>query len=533
LEAVKKFVVIAFAGIMLFGCKSDELVFDDIQVPDISSTRVFPLGEVRYSMRDLIDNIGDAELDLEEDSATSVLTLFYRDTILYNGTDDFVIINDIVQNITINNIPAAGPFPIDTLIDISRQINIYFNATGSDQLDSLFYAGGDLALSMTLSVDKPTEITTSLLSTVLLSTGNPLSLYVNSPTGNGTTTDNVDLANHKTTLTTDSMTIDVNGQITLQAGESLTGMEEINIGVSYSNQVFQSIFGRFGHDTIQVGNQQVDIEFFREMGEQGIFFGNPKMRFDFRNSFGIPMAINLSRVFGDDANGGSKTFLTGDIVTNPPRIEGSDVTDVGSVAQSTFEISKLNSSLVDLLSTSPGRLIFDIGAFTNPLDPTQVNYLQPTSAIDAYIEMEIPMEIRLDNLEQSGTLSLGGGIDISNIDSVFMRITTINGLPFSGLLSLEIQDADSNALYSVTDQLVIKAPFINVNGFVTDPGGATTDIPFGPDGLEALKVGSHVLFTLTLNTPESVTSRDIFVKLIADYTIEIKIGLGGKLTVKL
>ena len=235
----------------------------------------------------------------------------------------------------------------------------------------------------------------------------------------------------------------------------------------------------------------------------------------------------------DDGEGGNTFYLSGDVVSDPPRI--TRATELGTVVQTVFEINNQNSNLDDLLSSSPTRLVFDISGLTNPEDEdlSQSNFLEPTSGITAYVEMEIPMNIKLEGLEQTDTISLGNGLNINDIDSAFLRINTLNEFPFQAQLSMEIQDSTNATLYTIPQKLVLKAPFINVNGFVTDPSGATVDIPFSEEGIEAIGNGSQIVMKVALSTPESVTSRDLFVKLLGDYTLEINVGIGGRLNVDL
>ncbi len=530
---VKKFVLITFAGIFILGCNTEDLEFDNIQGPSLGGTFGFPLGETRYTMGELIDEIGGDDLELEEDSATSVLTIFYRDTISYNAPDDLVEINDIVDGGSIPIPATTGPTNPD--LEINDTFNVEYNPQNEEKLDSVYYTEGTLEATVTSSISGNLSYTLTFENTRNVSTEAPITLSGN-VIGATSDTQSQALANHVTRLTnaaSNDFTVGFLGNITLDATQSTNDTDSIRVEFIYRDQVFSAVFGKFGRDTLAVGNQEIDLGFFNEIGESGIKFGNPKMRFDIRNSFGLNMGMDLSGVQGDGGEGTTAVSLTGDIVDNPPRISGS--TELSTPVQSIFEINAENSNLENLLSSSPTRLIFNVSGLTNPTenDLSGSNFLQPTSGIEAFIEMEIPMEVKVSDLEQTDTISLGNGLNISDIDSAFLRVHTLNEIPFSVSLKIDIQDSTNTTIYTITDKLVIKAPFINVNGFVTDPGGATEDIPFSEEGIEALGNGHHLVLRLVLNTPESVTSRDIFVKLLADYAIEVKIGIGGTLNVKL
>lgn len=527
---VKKFVFIAFAVILFAGCNSNELEFDNIQLPNANGTYNFPLGTATYTIRQLILDQEDSTLDFQVDE-DSLITLVYYDSFNYSSNTDFIQIDDIVNNgnIDLSGIPATAGA---ATIPLNETFTFNFNPDDpTDVIDSAFYASGDVSINVTTNVQGTLDYTFTFQEFVTAT--NEIPLVVSS----ANTTRDLAIPQHKAVLsgTNNMFTVDFAGNINLGAADNFVGTEFINFEITFANQTYSIIYGKFGMDTVQVGNESINIEFFREMGEEGIFFGNPTIRFFMENSFGIPIGVDFSTLFGDDGEGGTQTFLTGDIVDNVPIVASGDINNPGEIVRDTIEINSGNSSIVDLLATSPGRLGFDVNAISNP-DPTAqnaINFITDNNVINSTIEIEIPMEVRLENLEQNINLSLGDGFDTSDLDSAVLRINTINELPFSGTLAIDIQDADSTSLFLVTDNLVLTAPFIDINGFVTDPNGNSTDIPLPQSGIDALANGSHIVMTVTLNTPGSLNSREIFVKILADYALEINLGVKGIINVEL
>lgn len=512
---------------MFASCNSGELEFDNIQVQPIQGTYSFPLGEVTYTMRQLIENQNDSELDFQVDD-DSLITLAYFDTFDYQSNNDFVQIDDITNEVVVDlgaSTPAVGP----ATVDITEQFTLDYNAIGEEVIDSVFYESGDVSVTVNTDIQGTLDYTLTFNNTVTVVNEQPLELSNATPTRS--------LVNYKTILDRENnneFITDLSATINLAGGQAFTGTESLSFDITFANQTFSVVYGKFGQDTIAIGNQTLDIEFFSEMGEEGIIFGNPILRFNFNSTIGIPLGIDFSQLFGDDGNGGTQTFLSGEITETIPVIEMGNIDNPGEAVASSIEVTSGNSSIVDLLATSPARLGFNVNAISNPYDVNAINFISQTNEIDATIEVEIPMEVRLEDLQQSGTLSLGqDGLDVSNLDSAFLRVSTVNGLPFSATLALEIQDADSNTLYTVGDRLVLNAPFINIDGFVTDPNGISADIPLGPEGVQAIETGSHIVLTVTLNTPGSLNSRDIFVKILTDYSLLVSVGIGGKVNIEL
>jgi hypothetical protein len=544
---VKKFVYVILSAFLVSACNINELEFDNLEVQPITGVYSFPLGKATYIMRDLIGKQTGDSLSFQEDS-TSLLTLLYYDTITYGAPDDFVQIFDIVQNGSVTAPPSPAGTP--RTVPLNNVFNLDYNPQNGEELDSVYYQTGDLTIVTTSTLPGTLNYTYTITNTTNINNGNPviLSGTVNNA---GSDTQTQSLVDHKTILSsaTNVFTVNLNASVALAATDALTGTEEITFSLTYGNQTFNLIYGKFGKDTVQVGNQSIDLDFFSQSGREGITFGNPSISFDFRSSFGLPVGVDFSGLSGDDGSGGDSFNLTGDIVRNMPTIDGSGIdtpgpNTPGETVQSSIEINRSNSNIVALLGSSPSRLVFDVAGISNPVDVSAANYVQPTSQIQAFVTMEVPFEIQMENLKETGSFNLGDGLDLSNIDSAFIRIVTENELPFNGTISLDIQDEDSVSLFPITDTTdpqydkaqverltnipVIKAPLININGEVTDPSGETEDIYLTKEEVELLSGASHVIITMTLNTPASQTSREIYVKILAKYSLTLKVGIGGK-----
>ena len=536
--AVKKFVLIVLSASLFAACNTGDLDFDNVEVQPITGVFAFPLGETTYVLGDLITSQTGDSLNLMEDS-TNLYVLSYFDTINYSTPNDFVQIDDITDNGAITTIPAlTGPITFD----LSRSFTFLYDPVDGERLDSIFYQTGDLTITATSDLNADVAYTFTVENTVNTNSNVPISISGNIPAPGGSEMVNRSLLNHKTVLADASgdnvFTVNVDLTITLDAAQFTSGTETFSFDFTYGNQTFSLIYGKFGQDMVQVGDQSIDLDFFTQALREGISFGNPSMSFEFRNSFGLPIGIDFSSLRGEDLAGGNQVFLSGDIVNNPSVIAGSGVdtpgpNTPGETVQSIIEIDRTNSNIIQLMGSSPERLVFNVAGNSNPEDANALNYLQPTSEISAIIGVEIPMEVRLENLQETGTFGLRGGLDLDNVDSAFLRVVTINELPFSAVASIEIKDADSVTLHTIADNLIINAPFINVLGQVTDPNGASADIPISPEGVDALVDAAFIEITLTLNTPVSQTSREIFVRIQSDYSLIVRLGVGGKFNLEI
>lgn len=512
----------------LLACNIGDLEFDNLEVQPVSGTFAVPLGFKSYTIRELIDQQNDSLPNLLEDSS-SLLSLYYTDSIVYNSEGDFVDIDNINGSDTLDFSgvsPISGPvsFPFTQTVAES-----YDYEGGDEDLDSVYYDQGELILTVHSNANATVNYTVTFVNTITQTTRDPM-VFTGTVIGQGSDSPAPQsLAGYYSRLIgpNNEFSLLFEADIELEAGNDFTGNEIISYEFTYQNQSFDLIYGKLGQDTISVGNESIDIDFFKDSGDEGFFLGNPVFRFTFDNSFGVPVAADFGGIYSEDENG-SRISLEGNITqpNNLPLIAAAE--NPGTVMQSILEINKGNSTINQLLSNSPSSIVFDVTAFSNYYDDNASNYVQPGSEIAGFIEVEIPLELSLKDYQQSFAFNLNGGLDIQDIDSAFLRVVTVNELPFSGRLAMVIQDSTDAPLYTIPEVLVFAAPFININGFVTDPSGASADIILPPEAITAMGEGDRIEMQVTLNTPISQTSRDIFVKILADYSLDIKVGLGGR-----
>jgi hypothetical protein len=222
---------------------------------------------------------------------------------------------------------------------------------------------------------------------------------------------------------------------------------------------------------------------------------------------------------------GDTTYLTGAITNSPQIIEAASA--VGDIASSSIVIDRNNSSIQDLLAASPNQIGFDLSAVSNPNDPTVSNFILEDSEVTTYIELYMPLEIALNNLSREFEFDLGDGLDFDEVDSLSLRLVSLNGLPFSAFLQFEIVNDSLGTNYQIPNTLVLESAFLNSSGIVNEKRKTISDIPVGRDGVEALKNGGNLFLRFILNTPAN-SSRNAYIKVLGDYDLNIQLSLVGK-----
>lgn len=528
---MKKLLPPFFFLIIIAGCNINDLDFDNLEPPVLDGTFAIPVGHVHYTMRELIDSIGDQNLDLTEDS-TSLLMLTYRDTANFGSGNELVTVDDITNTGTIflNSESNNTSSPIQITYD-STFIFTY-PAENNEKIDSVFYQEGALRLNITKQFEHEVIYDVTIQNTRTENGDVPVNLTGTVPATQESASTSQDLSDYKTVLSfqdnENTFEFSVTLGVVLGPGESISSNDYVVFNLVYEDQTFDLLFGRFGQDTTNIGNQVIDVDFFADLGDSGLEFGSPEITFDFRNSFGVPLGVRFGGMYGvnGDSIAADTTYLQGDITNTPQVIDGA--ANIGERAASTIVVNRNNSSIQDLLSQSPNQIGFDLSAISNPSDPNGNNFILDESNVTTYIELFMPLEISLKNVTREFNFDLGDGLKFNEADSLSLRLISENGLPFSALLEFEIiNDSTEEVTYQVPNTLVLETAFINPSGIVSQSRKNVADIPVGQDGVAALNAGGNLRLRFTLNTPG--VSGDTFIKVLADYALNIQLSVVGKL----
>ncbi len=530
---VKNILITALILFTCLACNVNELDFSDLEKPKLQQTVAIPLGTISYTMRELIDKIGDTSLDLQEDS-TSLIQLNYYDTASFDSGEDIIFIDDVLnsESIYVDATPASSESQVIQVLD-----NFTFNYPSEDnkQVDSVFYKAGQMTLTVSSYLSQDISYDIAIQNTRRVSNDTPVQFSGNLA-GNSSASSSIDLSGHKTFLAFsetegNTFSLDADISIFLNPGESIAQNDSIAITLVYEDQEFEILYGKFGQDRINVGNETLDVKFFSDLGESGLRFGSPEINFYFSSSFGLPMGVLFDGMYAVDSavSGNDTIYLQGDATVDPQVVDAA--ASPGQFVASVVTLNPENSSLRELLGVSPNTIGFSLTALTNPEDASASNFVMDTSRISTNIEMKLPLELSLDNLTREIDFDLGDGLSFDETDSVSIRVVTENEFPFSAQLGLQILNENDSILHEVASNLIVEIPFLNLQGIVTQSRKQVSDVPLNKDGIEALKVGKKLNLILTLNTPKG--NRDVFVKVLADYKIDIKVSAVGKLNIEL
>lgn len=303
----------------------------------------------------------------------------------------------------------------------------------------------------------------------------------------------------------------------------------VSVEVVLSEPDFDYITGYFGQQTELSDPETLETGLDELAGKiSGTFeLANPSITVNYINSFGIPLRVEASATGRKEGAVDVNLERAPEDLLYPASVTGQ------RVVEGSFVIDKTNSELPSLVSMLPEEIIFSGSATSNPDgEGAADNFIFWDSRFMADIEVEVPMEFSINNLQLKDTVDnffLGDEGEESPLDMLSdleLRMYINNGFPLGGSITLTLFDSETGTtLSSISTDTFFEPAQVDANGRVSAATETLSTIEmtdaFVDDASEADKM--IILFTLYTSGNGSQ-----IVKLYSDYTISFNVGVAFK-----
>jgi hypothetical protein len=252
---------------------------------------------------------------------------------------------------------------------------------------------------------------------------------------------------------------------------------------------------------------------------------NPLMKFNYSNSFKDSIKLNLN-ISGKRVDRTVDLNLAPFLLAIPDALGQQDTSD-------SYLIDKTNSSLSEIISLPPEKIYFSGTAVMNSYakNSQKGNYVLDSNHLLGSIEIEVPLELRINNLQFTDTLNnfladaFGKGSGLSWEDFEIFRIDfdVKNGFPMGISLEMSLLDSLSHQVISTigATDLIEPAP-IDSDGKAIGVTISSTSITFTSEFFSSIKMADKIIYQFTLNTTDNDTKD---VKIYSDYRLDFKAAL--------
>lgn len=504
--------------------------FDDEIEMKWSGDLNMPIGQINYTLTDLFQ-----ELDINDISEDAEGNLSFNYTELISGSENTnynVVIEDISTFIEIESpltpavFSAAGvssphtivvseiapgiPNPLIGVKKISKQkiekLELSKNLTGAS------FNGGQLILNIVSTFSVDVNITIEIPS---LTTKSGNTIYQISQIIKNTGTQlKIPLENYNVDFThngvnfeqaTNNIVINFLAEFDFKLGDTVKDNDKISLSTNLTDSKTEVIYGDFKQERFSFSLQSFPIDFFNNFGQGAVAFANPEMKIKTINGYGFPVGINLSNIRAENETSSLNLRYDGDqnqentIIVNGIETYSSSATPVITE----IIIDKTNSNFSDLVSLKPSEIIIDVIGSANPINklPNLNFFASINSGFQAELEIEVPLEVKFENIELSKSIEFNNGEDTEDLVDFILILNTENSIPLSGNLQVIFLNngVDLNVAKSF---IAFDAADVDLNGKSNGYKTTSTEVTFSENDLEKIKTATEINVKCSLNSPK-------------------------------
>ena len=489
--------------VFAFGCNE----FDGINDPiDAKRELAIPLFYTTTTLPDLLD--GFSEETFITMGPDDLITLNYRGNV---ATKDAVEFFDFVQDVIIPMADSviAAPYELSDALDITLM------RLKSGLMGYSFANSYDEEVEVTLDISQLTKNGVPFKKTQLL---NPA----------GTNGDKMEgfvgLSGYQ--LTAENDTVYIKYEAYLQSTGERVLLEGAVPGVALLDVEFAYAEGYWGQELLDLERDTIEIEFFENWVQGDVYFENPKIELRVDNSFGFPVRSVVSVLdiltVDDEVITLESTFIDDGIDFEYPALD-----EVGEVKTTIFDFTKDNSNIVEVMSSSPVSVDYDVDAESNPDMLPEIGFITDSSYFKVQLAVDLPFRGRVNNFQARDVFD----VDFDNYDNVEyieFKMVAENNIPLGIDIQLYFADQDENiidSLYATHENILTAAP-VDADGNTT--GVTSEKITFSTiDAAKFNKIrnAKKLIVEGIFFTTDATASTPAIVNLKANQEVHIRMGM--------
>jgi hypothetical protein len=539
-------ILLPILSIFIFSmCMQDEYDFNKLDDEmEITAGFLAPVAYGSLNLQDIISEF-DSSSFISTD-ADGLLLITYEDSLFSYIADDLLNIpsQDFIEFFIESDFTILPGFPGwntgDTLT-ILRSQKFPFTFSQGEKLDSMILDQGNMVFNVTSEFQHTGNIVITCPNIRLDNVPFERTILIDDASGGFSFNSSFPLDGYTIYLNgsigTDTMFLPVNFKVELiSSGDAITAGEEIAVTATIENMNFDAIFGYIGDYELLTQTGEVDLGFFENTLDGYIYFENPQINFNIKNSYGVPAAVTISRFVGFKNDIDSIQMIFDSTIDTfgyaYPSLADYIANDI--YKDTTISINGTNSNVSDFLSFLPSKLEYSLGAKSNPEGPSgSYNFVSDDSKIDVGFEFILPLWFKADNFALEDTIDLDLmdiDQDANFIEKVNILLEVSNGLP----LEIDFQVYFLDSLYNPVDSLFDDAsrPIIRsgitdpLTGEVIAPGINKSFVEYTKDDITTLNTVRYGVIRAGLKTPSDASGDQFSVKFFTDYSVDFNLSVG-------
>ena len=236
------------------------------------------------------------------------------------------------------------------------------------------------------------------------------------------------------------------------------GFTILNYSFTTIDLDFDAIYGKLGQMNFPIGPQDMLIDFYSDLNKGTFHFAEPRLKFIFENSFGLPIQIITNDLYATSAVG-TITEITGaglPSANTPLIINYPTLKEVGEAAYDSLIINYNEANLVEALNSSPESITYSVEARTNPRNDDAYNFVTDESQLKVISKLILPIDGYTEFLNIEDSVKYNFADFFRNppreIKRMALRLNFTNGFPVDIRSQIYLLDGNQHIVDSVFDE---------------------------------------------------------------------------------
>lgn len=532
----------------LTSCKKEYFELDRVKDATWNPELAVPLIKSTVTVPEVLDRFDDDEIIVVD--TTGILALKYFSEIFSISADSVLIFQD--QSATqsypllpsdIVTLAGGAAVTVPTLTyDAAFDMT---NMSPAPEIHNVNFKNGTMVITLNSQFTYPTNVRIQIPGLVNSISGQSFDQTVTGVTATNPQTINLPLASWGLDLTLGNQgfnEVRIIANATINPGGSGNAGELLTMNFALNGMQFSSVIGDVKMQTFGAPASEVRIRFFENQQDGDIFWADPRVKALFTNGLGAEVQLNVQQLDFVSASSGTIP-LTGplsgitNIAYNPT---------VGGTATTAVDVNRSNSNIVTVAAAEPNKLLYQVGATTNPNGVgAGLNWFLDSSRVKLDMEVYLPFHGRAVNFSKADTTKveifpIDG--DIKEIDYVMFRLIIDNGFPADAKAQVYFYDStlvDSNftgvpvpidSMFGPGSGIVFASPTPDASGRVDQNNKKRTvlDISIDREKLEKLEA-NHFTHIVSKGWIDTYNQGNDEIRIFSDYSMDLYLGVIVKL----
>ncbi|MEI6311675.1 MAG: hypothetical protein WCP57_05375 [Bacteroidota bacterium] len=307
---------------------------------------------------------------------------------------------------------------------------------------------------------------------------------------------------------------------------TITSSDSLTISYSLENIKPRLIKGYAGRDTLTIGPETSNFDFFKNILGGTIGLDDVKLSMSLENGIGVEGDLVIEQ-FTAKRNTSSVALTAPSVMNTRIRVNKANEFPFRTT-QTNIALNKSNSNITRLFELLPDRLEYAMKVYVNPNgnDGTYQDFVNANSKLNVNLNMELPLSLVANNLTLKDTLDFNIGNSLADLESIkggAINLIADNGYPLEANLDIIVYDEFGGVVDTLLKNYTISAAGLNSSCRVDASKKSYDKIVVSEERMDNLKRAYKAVVIAKFSTKSDQTACNSYLKIYSDYKLKLSL----------